>query len=403
MRKRWLCWVVAGMSIILPSIGRATPEESVKRVYIVFKTHLDVGYTDLSSRVTEHYVRTFIPKAMDVAERFDGDGSGDRFVWTVGSWLIRKYLETAEPAEVARLERHLRAGTITYGAIPYTVESESLTMPMYKALLGTSKELDAQYGHHTTGAKQSDVPGHTRAIIDPLAEAGVQFLHIGVNSMSPVPKVPDFFRWRAPSGRELLVCCQQYYGQTVIMPGGESVLSIQCTSDNCGPHTYEQAKEVYADLRKRYPNAQAISTTLDTLGEELAKHREELPVITSEIGDTWIYGYASEPARMARFRALMRKYAEWIAEGNCAKAAPRPRALCWSSDSLASTPGASAPATTSSMVTSMTRLPSRLRASSPTSRFASAPGARLMPIFLRPSPSCPRLCAPKPRRQSMPL
>lgn len=43
--------------------------------------------------------------------------------------------------------------------------------------------------------------------------------------------------------------------------------------------------------------------------------RDRLPVLTSEIGDTWIYGYGSSPLRMARFRELSRLYARWIRDG----------------------------------------------------------------------------------------
>ena len=42
--------------------------------------------------------------------------------------------------------------------------------------------------------------------------------------------------------------------------------------------------------------------------------KDQLPVVTSEIGDTWIYGYGSSPKRMARFRALSELYSQWLRE-----------------------------------------------------------------------------------------
>ncbi len=36
----------------------------------------------------------------------------------------------------------------------------------------------------------TDVPGHTRSIIAPLARAGIRFLHVGVNPACTVPGVP---------------------------------------------------------------------------------------------------------------------------------------------------------------------------------------------------------------------
>lgn len=40
---------------------------SVEKVYVVFKTHLDVGFTELPSIVTRNYVSNFIPKALDIS------------------------------------------------------------------------------------------------------------------------------------------------------------------------------------------------------------------------------------------------------------------------------------------------------------------------------------------------
>jgi hypothetical protein len=40
-----------------------------------------------------------------------------------------------------------------------------------------------------------------------------------------------------------------------------------------------------------------------------------LPVVTEEIGDTWIYGCSSDPLKVARYRAVSRLREEWIAQG----------------------------------------------------------------------------------------
>jgi hypothetical protein len=40
--------------------------------------------------------------------------------------------------------------------------------------------------------------------------------------------------------------------------------------------------------------------------------RDKLPVVTQEIGDTWIYGCASDPLKVARFREIARLRETWI-------------------------------------------------------------------------------------------
>ena len=147
--------------------------DSVRTVLVVFKTHLDVGFTDLSSVVARRYAQEFIPKAMDVAEQLQAEGGEARYVWTTGSWLIHEYMKKAAPADRARLERHLREGSIVWNAMPYTVESETMTLPHFQACLRLSARYDSLYGKHTVAAKMTDVPGHTRAIVGPLADAGI--------------------------------------------------------------------------------------------------------------------------------------------------------------------------------------------------------------------------------------
>ena len=67
---------------------------------------------------------------------------------------------------------------------------------LFSAGLDIAAKLDARYGKKTIAAKMTDVPGHTVGIIPLLAERGVELLHIGVNSATPVPDVPEIFRWR---------------------------------------------------------------------------------------------------------------------------------------------------------------------------------------------------------------
>ena len=292
---------------------------AVDKVYVIFKTHLDVGFTDLSSVVTERYVREFIPKALAVSEKLRAEGTEERYVWTTGAWLIWKYLHTASPEEVKRLEAAIARGDIVWNGVPYTVESESMNRPLFETCLSLSQRLDEKYGKKTVAAKMTDVPGHTRSIVAPMSRAGIRLLHVGVNPASPIPAVPEFCRWRDTDGSELILAYQQDYGAESILPGGKEAVSVNFTGDNHGPHTCEQVKTIYAGLRKRYPNARLVAASFNEVAEALWAVRDVLPVVTSEIGDTWIYGYGSAPVRMAKFRALSGLYARWLQEGKIDK------------------------------------------------------------------------------------
>lgn len=303
---------------IVGSIAQ-TSGEKIEKVYVAFKTHLDVGFTDLSSVVTERYVHDFIPKAIEVSERLRADGSGDRYVWTTGSWLIGKYLRTASPEAVKQLEEAIGRGDIVWNSVPYTVESETMTRELFETCLLLSKRLDKKYNKQTIAAKMTDVPGHTRSIIDPMYDAGIRLLHVGINSACPLLSVPTFCRWRSPSGNDLLLVYQKDYGEDEVLPDGKTVVSINFTGDNHGPHSYERVKKIYADLRKRYPQAQLVGASFNDVARELLLIKKDLPVVTSEIGDTWIFGYGGAPIRMAKFRAVSRLYSQWLNEGKIKK------------------------------------------------------------------------------------
>lgn len=305
----------------LPLRAQSTPE-NVDKVYVVFKTHLDVGFTDLSSVVTERYINEFIPKAIDLSEKLESEHASERYVWTTGAWLVREYLKQASPEAKARFDRAVERGDIVWNAVPYTVESEVMNRDLFETCLLVSRDLDKKYGKKTIAAKMTDVPGHTRSIISPMSRAGIAMLHVGVNPASPVPSVPEFCLWRDVDGSEIILVYQQSYGSESLMPDGKSVISVNFTGDNHGPHTYEQVKAIYADLRKRYPKAELIPSSFNEIAGALQQMKDKLPVVTSEIGDTWIYGYGSSPIRMAEFRALSALYSRWIAEGKIVKDSP---------------------------------------------------------------------------------
>ena len=59
-----------------------------KIVHLVFKTHLDIGFTDSARNVVDKYFKVFIPKAIQVSRQLRDRGGEEQFIWTTGSWLI---------------------------------------------------------------------------------------------------------------------------------------------------------------------------------------------------------------------------------------------------------------------------------------------------------------------------
>ena len=86
---------------------------------------------------------------------------------------------------------------------------------------------------------------------------------------------------------------------------------------------------MYADIRGRYPNAKIIPASFNEIAEELVAIKDQLPVVTAEIGDTWIYGCASVPVRMAKYRALEELYSRWLRKGKLDKHSDEALNLSW--------------------------------------------------------------------------
>jgi hypothetical protein len=287
-----------------------------KTIHLVFKTHLDIGFTDHAEKVRRQYHERFIPQAIDTGDHFWRENpEAPAFIWTTGAWLIHDHLETQPPDKVRRLEEAIGRGLIRWHALPFTTHSELMSPDLFRAGLSYAAELDRRFGKTTIAAKMTDVPGHTRGIVPLLAAAGVKFLHLGVNTASPVPEVPEVFRWRAPDGAEIVVMYQNSYGATHFPQGFEQGLSFAHTSDNIGPQSVPQTADLYRALARDYPDAAIRAATLDDYAHLLWARRAEFPVVELELGDSWIYGAASDPQKLARFLALQRLYDGFVAEG----------------------------------------------------------------------------------------
>ncbi|WP_347260628.1 DUF5054 domain-containing protein [Rudaea sp.] len=298
-------------------------------IHLVFKTHLDIGFTQLAERVRRQYHDVFIPGALDTGEHFLREDPQQRlFVWTTGAWLIWDHLETQPPERVRRLERAIGQGIIRWHALPFTTHTELMSPALFRAGLSYAQELDRRFGVKTVAAKMTDVPGHTLGIVPLLARAGVKFLHIGVNSASTPPDVPDLFRWRAPDGEEILVAYQKSYGSTHFVDGTNLALSFAHTNDNIGPQSVGQAIDCHRDLRDEYPDADIRASTLDAFAESVWPLRERFPLIEREIGDSWIHGVGTDPVKVARFLELQRLYDCFDEEGLTPQRTAFGRRLC---------------------------------------------------------------------------
>jgi hypothetical protein len=296
------------------SVPPAPPDPEVRRVLAMFKCHFDAGFIDTQSHVIARYFEHYFPQAIAVAEQMRD--TAHPYVWTTGSWLLFEYLEQATAAERARMEQAITQGEIAWHALPFNWQTELIDESMIAGSLAFSDALDRRFGTKTTGAKMTDVPGHTRGIIAPLAAHGVTFLDIGVNGGSHPADLPPLFVWRDTRGASLVMMYHHEYGDVVRVPGSDLAVAIIVRGDNSGPHTPQEIAAIYASLAERFPNARITATNLTAIAHAVDPLRSHLPFVTQEIGDTWIYGIASDPLKVARYREVARLRRQWITQGS---------------------------------------------------------------------------------------
>ena len=312
-----LVWKAPALLALQASPTPPVPDPGVKRVLVMFKCHFDAGFVDTQAAIVHRYFTEYFPRAMDLASQLRQSGS-QRYVWTTGSWLLYEYLEQATPEERTRMEKAISMGDIAWHALPFSWQTELMDGSMISGSVGLSRALDQRFGRTTTGAKMTDVPGHTRGLIAPLAAQGVKFLDIGVNDASTLPEVPPLFLWKNPGGSALVVMYHHGYGGVVPVPDSDLAIAMVVRDDDSGPHTLEEVHETYSTLSARFPNARIVPTNLTEIANAVEPHRGSLPVLTSEIGDTWIHGVASDPLKLARYREVARLRQGWLAEGKFA-------------------------------------------------------------------------------------
>ena len=230
-------------------------------------------------------------------------GTDTPFVWTVGSWLVWRALQKDADGTV---ERAIRDGILRWHALPFTTHTELMSPKLFEYGLSLSKKLDERFGLTTTGAKMSDVPGHTVGMIPLMQKYGVSFLHIGVNPATPLPPVPKVFRWKWGDA-EIRVMYQGDYGE--VEDFGDFAVYFAHTGDNLGPQSADSVKAEYEKVRALFPDCEITAATVDDLACEVAKMKD-LPVVEKEIGDTWIHGAGTDPEKVSRYRKVLRKLDE---------------------------------------------------------------------------------------------
>ena len=193
---------------------------NVKEIIVIFKTHYDIGYTNRVKDVIQYFRTEMIDKVLDIMDKTRDMPEEQQFGWTVSGWVMAKILEDWEgqtPERSRLVQEAFKSGRIVSHAAPFTVQSEIMFPEDFARFYEPSTSIALKYGLPLSrGAKMTDVPSQGSVLATGLAQAGVEFVHIGCNWPSGEVKYPPLFWWEGPDGSRVLTLYSPFYG-TIVM------------------------------------------------------------------------------------------------------------------------------------------------------------------------------------------
>lgn len=283
-----------------------------EKIILVFKTHFDIGFTDLSSNVIDNYAKGMLEEVIETCQKTQDMGKL-HYVWTMPSWPLMHIVKNCAPDLKKELDALIENGQVAWHALPFTTHTDFCSQKEYLEGLKYSRMLAEMYHKPCpVSAKMTDVPGHSIMLPDLLHQAGIRFLHLGCNEFATPPDVPDLFFWQGPGKRQVLTMYSRGgYGTGLVPPEGWDYpvwMALMHTHDNKGPQSADAIRRMAEEIREIYPDAEVVCGTMDDFYRELSQcDLSAVPVISKDLADTWIHGVGAYPREVAQVRSTRRQ------------------------------------------------------------------------------------------------
>ena len=293
-------------------VADGADNNQVTDIVVVFKMHVDIGYTNWAEGVLQKYTNEMLDETLNSIEVTSVLPKDEQFVWTIPGWPLKYMLENCTEEKRVKLEKAIKEGRIITHALPVTFETEASDPENLVRGLSITSDINSAYGlPEARDAKLTDVPSHSRILPVVLKNAGVDFLHLGCNPGSASPLVPRLFWWQGSDGERLLTLYwAEYYGSGILPPKDwphKTWLAMIHTHENTGAPSPEEVEELLKTAKEKMPGVNIKIGRLSDFYDLLMKEKPELPVITGDMPDTWIHGYMSMPRETRISKQLQRE------------------------------------------------------------------------------------------------
>ena len=272
----------------------------LEEVIVVSKTHFDIGFTDLASRVVDRYRTSMADQALKLVDESRGLPPDQQFAWTLAGWPMAQVLWPGQTAE--RRERFvaaMRAGRLVPHALAFTTHTESLDLEDLTRGFRFSVEMARLAGQPLpTGCKMTDVPDHTRGLATVLANAGVKFFHLGCNDNCSPADVPAVV---LVGGSGRLARADDVLADLRLGPLPARRLAAQDVAVHVddrrqpGPAQHQEVEALFARAKRDLPGVRVRFGRMSDFADAIVREKPDLPVVRSDTPDTWIHGIGSMP------------------------------------------------------------------------------------------------------------
>jgi len=300
-----------GLAEVTVKVEQLSPAKPVKveDVWVVFKTHFDIGYTDMIADVLARYRGPMIDNALAVIEANQSLPPEQRFAWTIPGWPLHHILGPDQtPERRARIIKALKDGALAVHAAPFTLHTESFDPEDLVRGLHYSAQIARENGLPLPrSAKMTDVPEHAWITPTLFKHAGIDFFQVGCNGASDFPRFPMLFWWEGPDGSRLLTNYTRDYGSGIVPPPGwpaRNYLAMIMTGDNHGPPNAAEVESIRKNAAAQLPGVRVHFGTLDDFLRAIEAETPDLPVVRGDTPDTWIHGLLSMPVESKIARNL---------------------------------------------------------------------------------------------------
>ena len=116
------------------------------KIINVFKTHFDIGFTELAHEVIQKYSTKMLEDVIATCETTQKLGKGLRFVWTMSSWPLLQSLKNCSKENLLRAEKLIANGQLVTHALPFTMHTELMSAKQLDYACSFAREFCDKYG-----------------------------------------------------------------------------------------------------------------------------------------------------------------------------------------------------------------------------------------------------------------